>query len=103
MAAMLAAGLRGGGVARCDTRRFFDTVTVGVPGRAAGSRRGGRRARASTCGWSTPTGSASPATRPPPLDHVAAVWAALGVSDVDADAGRSTALPTGAAPRRRLT
>ena len=55
----------------CATRRatvvnptFFDTLTVAVPGRAAGWSRP-RPSAASTCGWSTPTGSASPATRPP--------------------------------------
>ena len=64
--------------------------------------RGGRRPRpsaASTCGWSTPTGSASPATRPPPTAHLRPVWAAFGVAD------GSTATSTAALPAalRRTT
>ena len=37
---------------------FFDTVTAVVPGRAERGRGGRRASAASTCGWSTPTGSA---------------------------------------------
>ena len=46
--------------------RFFDTVMVRVPGGARADRVRRRPSPVSTCAWSTPTTSVSPATSAPP-------------------------------------
>ncbi len=83
MAATLAAGLRDA-AATVETSTFFDTLTVSVPGRAeqvaaASADRGVNLRvvdgdRVSIACDETTT-----------LDHLRAVWAAFGVSDVDTD------------------
>ena len=70
MAARLAAGLRAGGVevgARGVLRHGHRAWSRAGPPQvvAAAAERG-----VSTCGWSTPTGSGSPATRRPPTAHL---------------------------------
>jgi glycine dehydrogenase len=94
MAAVLAAGLRHGGV-EVAYDAFFDTVQARVPGRAekvvaAALDRGInlRLVDADTVGIST-----DETTR---QDHLAEVWAAFGLSDVsvaDLDAATTDALP----------
>jgi glycine dehydrogenase len=83
-AAVLAAGLRAGGVALAHDN-FFDTVTASVPGRAdevvaAALERGVnlRRIDDDTVGIST-----DECTR---REHVEAVWTAFGISGQDLDA-----------------
>jgi glycine dehydrogenase len=95
-AAVLAAGLRAGGVEVLGDS-FFDTVQVRVPGRAAGilaaARDEGinlRQVDPDTVGI-----SCDEVTR---RDHVAAVWRAFGIAgqDVDAlDVDTADALPAG--------
>ena len=99
MAAVLAAGLRDGGV-EIVHEAFFDTVTVRVPGRAAAvadaAHAAGialRRVDADTLGIAT-----SEITT---VAHVEAVWAAFGVPEISAadvaalDAATDDALPEG--------
>ncbi|MDF2967798.1 MAG: gcvP [Nocardioidaceae bacterium] len=83
-AAVLAAGLRDNGV-ELSTQSFFDTLVARVPGRAdevvAAARAGGihlRRVDADSVGISTNELTSR--------EHVAAVWTAFGVRDVELDA-----------------
>ena len=64
LTSILAAGLRAA-VTSVVNDSWFDTMQVRVPGRADEMLGGGPRARASTCGRSTPTPWASASTRPP--------------------------------------
>jgi glycine dehydrogenase len=83
-AAVLAAGLRGGGIA-VEPEHFFDTVVARVPGRAtdvvAAARAAGlhlRRVDDDRVGVAT----SEVTTR----EHLRAVWSAFGLDDVDVEA-----------------
>src|SRR5262249_44751666 len=81
MAALLAAGLRDSR-ASVVTKDFFDTVTVSVPGRAAAvvaaaAARGGNLRQVDADHLSVACDETTT------VEHLHAVWAAFGVSDVD--------------------
>jgi len=83
MAGLLAAGLRKGGVTVVNTG-FFDTLTVAVPGRAeqvvAAAAQRGVNLRLVDADH---VGVACDETTT--VEHLRAVWAAVGASDVDVD------------------
>ncbi len=92
-AATLAAGLRAGGV-EVVHQRFFDTVTVRVPGRAAEVVAAAAERRINL--WQRDADHVSIACdEATTREHLTAVWAAFGVNaDVDAlDAQTADALP----------
>jgi len=99
MAGRLAAGLRAGGVTVVNST-FFDTLTVAVPGRAervvAAAAQRGVNLRLIDADH---VGVACDETTT--VEHLRAVWAAVGVSDVDVDAlATEPGLPE---PLRRTT
>ncbi|OLF10093.1 glycine dehydrogenase (aminomethyl-transferring) [Actinophytocola xinjiangensis] len=93
MAAVLAAGLRAGGVA-VATEHFFDTITVDVPGRAAEVVAGARDRGINIREVSADRVSVA-CDETTTREHVRRLWAAFGVGgDVDAlDAATADAFP----------
>jgi glycine dehydrogenase len=94
MAATLAAGLSATG-ATVETRQFFDTLTVAVPGRAAGvvAAAAGRGVNLRLV---DPDRVGIACDETTTLDHVRTVWFAFGAGDVDLDQlAISSGLPDG--------
>jgi glycine dehydrogenase len=92
MAVTLAAGLREGGVPTANAA-FFDTVTALVPGRAADVTAAAARRGVNLWAFDADrVGIACDETTT--VEHLRAVWAAFGLSDVDVEVpGDETAVP----------